>query len=144
MLETNGTLVAALRAEPAVAHLREHGREAAERRRRAGRPDVQRHFLDAAVGSGVITWVKIVIGPDTDPGEFDGAIAMVADGGRASSATRRDTTPAEVFLQPVTPFGRSGDRPRRPEQVLELQERALAAYPRVRVVPQTHKAIGQL
>ena len=49
----------------------------------------------------------------------------------------------EVFLQPVTPFG-TVDPHRTPEQVLELHERALRRYPRVRVVPQTHKAIGQL
>ena len=40
------------RARAAVARLREHGREAAERRRRAGRPDVQRRFLDAAIEPG--------------------------------------------------------------------------------------------
>jgi organic radical activating enzyme len=49
----------------------------------------------------------------------------------------------ELFLQPVTPFGAVCSAPS-PEQVLALQERALRIYPRVRVVPQTHKAIGQL
>ena len=63
-------------------------------------------------------------------------------GGRAPRPDVCLTGP-EVFLQPVTPFGTVLEAPT-PEQVLELQARALRRYPRVRVVPQTHKAIGQL
>jgi len=51
--------------------------------------------------------------------------------------------PVEVFLQPVTPFGTATAAPTA-EQVLGLHDRALRIHPRVRVVPQTHKAIGQL
>jgi len=50
---------------------------------------------------------------------------------------------AAVFLQPVTPFGTVTAAPT-PEQVLEWQEVALSLHPDVRVVPQTHKLIGQL
>ena len=64
-------------------------------------------------------------------------MAMVAE----ASAGRTD--PVEVFLQPLTPFGDASKAPT-PNQVLELQERALRTHRRVRVVPQTHKAIGQL
>ena len=100
-------------------------------------PATQERFLDAALTTAATTWVKVVIGPDTDLGEFDATMAMVA----AASAGRPD--PVEVFLQPLTPFG-GADRAPTPQQVLELQERALHLHRRVRVVPQTHKAIGQL
>jgi 7-carboxy-7-deazaguanine synthase len=92
-----------------------------------------RRFLNAACDSRTTTWVKIVVGASVDLGEFDSAISMVAD--CAGSA--------EVFLQPVTPFAAVTDAPT-PDQVLDLQARALRRYPHVRVIPQTHKAIGQL
>ena len=100
-------------------------------------PTTQARFLADALGSGATTWVKIVIGPDTDHDEFD---AAHRHGGGASDGA---TTPLEVFLQPLTPFGAAATAPT-PDQVLELHERALRLHPRVRVVPQTHKAIGQL
>ena len=100
-------------------------------------PSTQATFLGAALATGATTWVKVVVGPDTDEDEFDAAIAMVA---AASAGAPRAI---EVFLQPLTPFGVATTAPG-PDQVLALQERALSIHPRVRVVPQTHKAIGQL
>ncbi len=100
-------------------------------------PSVQAAFLAEALASGTTTWVKVVVGPDTDVDEFDAAITMVA----AASAASPDTV--EIFLQPLTPFGPATTAPT-PTQVLDLHERALRIHPRVRVVPQTHKAIGQL
>jgi organic radical activating enzyme len=97
----------------------------------------QSAFLAASLASGTTTWVKVVIGPDTDVDEFDAAVTMVAE---ASTAARTDV---EIFLQPLTPFGPSTTAPT-PGQVLDLHERALGIHRRVRVVPQTHKAIGQL
>jgi 7-carboxy-7-deazaguanine synthase len=95
--------------------------------------DTHRRFLAIACEADATTWVKIVVGASVDPAQFDAAIAMVADGsGRP-----------EVFLQPVTPFAAVTEAPT-PDQVLELQARALNRYPHVRVIPQTHKAIGQL
>ncbi len=102
-------------------------------------PETQQRFLTAALDSGATTWVKLVLGSSTDPTQFDRAIDMVAAAARSEAAH----DPPEVFLQPVTPFG-SVERAPSPDQVLELQERALRRYRRVRVVPQTHKAIGQL
>jgi 7-carboxy-7-deazaguanine synthase len=92
-----------------------------------------RRFLAAASDAGTTTWVKIVVGASVDPGEFDAAITMVA----------KSSDRPEVFLQPVTPFAAVTEAPT-PDQVLDLQARALRLYPNVRVVPQTHKAIGQL
>lgn len=95
--------------------------------------DTHRRFLAVAGAAGTKTWVKIVVGASVDPGQFDAALAMVAE----------SSGQPEVFLQPVTPFAAVTEAPT-PDQVLELQARALGRYPHVRVIPQTHKAIGQL
>ena len=104
-------------------------------------PDVQRRFLEASVGAGLVTWAKIVLGPDTDEDELVAAVDLVA--GVAGSAGPGGPDGPEVYLQPVTPFGRVLRAPT-PDQVLHLHEVALRRYGAVRVVPQTHKAIGQL
>ncbi len=148
MLETNGTLVPALRRVlPWISYVSMDmklpsvdGEQVAA--------DVQRNFLGAAIEAGTTVWVKIVIGASTDPDEFDAAVRMVAEVAEVLATARRSVSGGadhrpEVFLQPVTPFGTVDAAPT-PDQVLELQERALRRYPRVRVVPQTHKAIGQL
>jgi 7-carboxy-7-deazaguanine synthase len=156
MLETNGTLVPALeRVLPSLTYVSMDLKLPSVDGERVN-PEVQRRFLDTALGAGVTTWVKIVIGASTDPAQFDRALAMVAES--AGQVTGADPSPRsgesaatpggvdrrpEVFLQPVTPFGSVGSAPSA-DQVLELHERALRRYPRVRVVPQTHKAIGQL
>jgi organic radical activating enzyme len=93
--------------------------------------DTHRRFLEAGVARHL--FVKIVVGPATAPGELDRAVAMVHE-------VAPDT---EIFLQPVTPFADVTASPS-PSQVLDLQERALRLHRRVRVVPQTHKLIGQL
>lgn len=98
--------------------------------------DRQHRFINASAAAGVTTWVKIVIGAATDPVEFDAVMAMVVQ-------VAGEGREIEVFLQPVTPFGTVTTAPV-PEQVLALHDRALHRYPRVRVIPQTHKAIGQL
>jgi len=148
MLETNGTLVPAFRRVlPWIAYVSMDVKlDSVDDARVA--PDTQRRFLDAAIDADVITWVKMVIGPTTDPAEFDRAIDMVAEtAGRAMRSSEGTSTGGdrrlEIFLQPVTPFGAVASAPS-PDQVLGLQERALRRYPRVRVVPQTHRAIGQL
>ncbi len=136
MLETNGTLVAALRRVlPWIAWVSMDMKLSSVDGERVA-PETQRQFLGTAVGAGVATWVKIVIGATTDLEQFDRAVGMVAE-------TADDDHRVEVFLQPVTPFGKVMAGPS-PDQVLRLQERALRTYPSIRVVPQTHKAIGQL
>jgi 7-carboxy-7-deazaguanine synthase len=152
MLETNGTLIPALRrALPWLTYVSMDVKLPSVDGEHVV-PDTQWSFLDTALQAGVTTWVKMVIGPSTDMDQFDGAIRMVAElaearrsGAGASRSDRSDRADhrPEVFLQPVTPFGGVGVAPT-PDQVLELQERALRRYPRVRVIPQTHKAIGQL
>ena len=137
MLETNGTLVPALKRLGDRLSFISMDLKLRSVDHELVAPTTQTSFLAAARASAATTWVKIVIGPDTDPDEFDAALAMVV----AASA---DGSPAiEVFLQPLTPFGAAAAAPT-PEQVLEFHDRALRIHPRVRVVPQTHKAIGQL
>ena len=137
MVETNGTLVPALaRVAPHLTYVSMDVKLPSVDGELVA-PTTQARFLAAALASGLTTWVKIVVGPATDPDELDAAVAMVAD----ASAGAPD--PVEIFLQPLTPFGAADAGPT-PAQVLELQERALRRHPRVRVVPQTHKAIGQL
>jgi len=137
MLETNGTLLPPLRRVGSQVDYISMDLKLRSVDGELVAPTTQAKFLAESLASGATTWVKVVIGADTDHDEFDAAIAMVA----AASAER--PTPVEVFLQPVTPFGTVATAPM-PEQVLELHERALRIHPRVRVVPQTHKAIGQL
>ena len=137
MLETNGTLVPPLRRiGPDLAYVSMDLKLASVDGERVA-PATQARFLTESVATGATTWVKVVIGPDTDLDEFDAGIAMVA---RVSSGR---AVPIEVFLQPLTPFGAATAAPT-PDLVLELHERALRIHRRVRVVPQTHKAIGQL
>jgi len=163
MLETNGTLVPALeRIAPWLAYVSMDLKLASVDGAQVA-PDVQQRFLRVAIDAGVATWVKIVIGPTTDVDELDRAVSMVAemaadrggpggsdrsdgphrDGPHRDGSQRGAGAGPELFLQPVTPFGAVHSAPS-PEQVLALHERALRIYPRVRVVPQTHKAIGQL
>jgi 7-carboxy-7-deazaguanine synthase len=137
MLETNGTLVPPLkRLGGRLAYVSMDLKLPSVDGERVA-SDAQATFLDQALASGATTWVKVVIGPDTDIDEFEAGITLVA----AASDGRHD--PVELFLQPLTPFGDATEAPTA-RQVLELQERALRIHPRVRVVPQTHKAIGQL
>ncbi len=77
-------------------------------------------------------FVKIVLSGRTSPNELEKAIALICD-----------TNPAiPLILQPVTPV--HGVTPVVPEQVLRWQELALASLQNVRVIPQTHKLMGQL
>jgi organic radical activating enzyme len=137
MLETNGTLVPPLRRLAGTLAYVSMDLKLGSVDGEAVAPTVQADFLAAALASGATTWVKIVVGPDTDPTEFDAGIAMVA------AASSDAPAAVEVFLQPLTPFGTASAAPT-PDQVLALHDRALHLHPRVRVVPQTHKAIGQL
>ncbi len=137
MLETNGTLVPPMRRLAGAVDYVSMDLKLPSVDGEAVEPATQAAFLAAALAGGAITWVKVVVGPDTDPGEFDAAITMVAE------ASSDAGTPVEVFLQPLTPCGSAATAPT-PDQVLGLHDRALRIHPRVRVVPQTHKAIGQL
>ena len=131
-LETNGTLVAGLRrvvrwVDEVSMDLKLPSVDGQD-----VDPETQRRFLEVAAAGAEVA-VKIVVGPVTDPAELEAAVRTVAE-----------TAPgAAVFIQPVTPFG-SASRAPSPADVLAWQELALGVHPDVRVVPQTHKLIGQL
>lgn len=89
-----------------------------------------RKFLQAAALKEV--FVKIVITAETNDNEFDQAIDLVK--------TIGDCIP--VILQPVSPNEYCGAVV--PATMLMLQERASQSIKDVRVIPQTHKFMGQL
>ena len=131
-LETNGMLTAALvRVAPHLTYL-SMDLKLPSVDGEAVHLETHRRFL-AVAHQVPHVFCKIVLGPATDEAELVAAVAMVAE-----------TAPGtEVFLQPVTPFGGVARSPT-PAQTLDLQALALRTYSRVRVVPQTHKLIGQL
>ena len=92
--------------------------------------DVHREFLEIAAQRDY--YVKIVISGETTEAEFRKAVDML--GGFS-----RDVM---LILQPVTPFG--GFTIATPERMLEAQAYALRHLKDVRVIPQTHRMMGQL
>lgn len=85
--------------------------------------------------SRVELFVKMIISDQTDPAELVQAAQMVA----AASPE------IPIFLQPVTPLDSSVTLVApSPEQVLTWQALMKRSLKSVRVVPQTHKAIGQI
>jgi organic radical activating enzyme len=93
-------------------------------------------FLRLCHDSQVEVFVKIIIDQQTDIVELEQSAQLVAD----------ISPKIPVFLQPVTPVEDS-DRPLlppSPAQVLAWQALMKRTLASVRVIPQTHKAIGQL
>ncbi len=78
-------------------------------------------------------WVKIVITKDTNYDELFDSVMLV----KASSKH----IPIEVILQPVTPVNNL--LPPSEKELLLLQSRLLEHYKFIRVIPQTHKFLGQ-
>lgn len=92
--------------------------------------DVHRRFLEIA--SQRDCYVKMVVSGETTEDEFRRAVDMLA--GFSGDVM--------LILQPVTPFG--GFTAATPEQMLEAQAYALRHLKDVRVIPQTHRMMGQL
>lgn len=128
-LETNGTLPQALDAVlPRVAIISMDIKLPSS----AGRAhwDVHQRFLRLAAARDV--FVKVVVTAATEAAEFHEAMDLVA------AVDRR----IPVILQPVTPV--PGVAAIDPAKVLVLQAHALTMLDDVRVIPQTHKLMGQL
>jgi organic radical activating enzyme len=89
-----------------------------------------RAFLEIAARRSV--FVKIVITGSTGEQEFGQALQVVKD----------ISADIPVILQPVTPNGFCAGIT--PDEVLKLQDKALTIVRDVRVIPQTHKFMGQL
>ncbi|MGH9301556.1 MAG: 7-carboxy-7-deazaguanine synthase QueE [Acidimicrobiales bacterium] len=131
MLETNGTLTAALARVIEWIDYISMDIKLTSVDGQLVDPDTQRTFLAAATQKNV--FVKIVLGPSTSRLELADAVGMV----------HRVKSDVEVFLQPVSPFDAVREAPSA-AQVLEWHELALSLHDQVRVIPQTHKMIGQL
>lgn len=93
-------------------------------------------FLRLCDQASVEVFVKLIIDRNTDPVELEKAANLVAD----------VNSNIPVFLQPVTPVATSKYPvlPPSPEQVLAWQTLMKETLKQVRVIPQTHKMIGQL
>ena len=87
-------------------------------------------FIEAA--RDLDLYIKLVVSAETTDEEFQRAVSVAALG-----------APDKLFIiQPVTPNG--GCHAASPERVLQFQEYALRSLDDVRVIPQTHKMIGQI
>lgn len=97
-----------------------------------------REFLQACQAADVDVFVKIIISQTTDPTELRQAARLVAD----------VSDRIVVFLQPMTALAQPHTNPHlaapTPAQVLAWQALMKEYLPQVRVVPQTHKMLGQL
>ena len=77
-------------------------------------------------------YVKLVVSAETTDEEFKKSVALL-----------EEQAPDALFIiQPVTPYG--GCEAASPEKILTCQSYALKHLRDVRVIPQTHKMIGQL
>ena len=97
---------------------------------------VHAEFLQLCHDASVEVFVKLIVDRNTNPGELEQAAQLVAD----------VNPQIPVFLQPATP-SESSPLPistPSPEQVLAWQTLMKQILKPVRVVPQTHKMIGQL
>ncbi|MEW6493966.1 MAG: 7-carboxy-7-deazaguanine synthase QueE [Cyanobacteriota bacterium] len=93
-------------------------------------------FLQLCYKASVEVFVKLIVDRNTDPTELERSAQLVAD----------VNPKIPVFLQPMTPLDVSERLllPPTPEQVLTWQSLMKRTLASVRVVPQTHKMIGQL
>jgi 7-carboxy-7-deazaguanine synthase len=93
--------------------------------------DEHRQFLAIAARKEVFT--KLVIAQSTTDAEIATAIELI----------KEVDASIPMILQPVTPYGIVRNPPT-PEQVLHWQTMAKRELKQVRVIPQTHKMIGQI
>ena len=92
-----------------------------------------RHFLQRCIDNEIEVFTKAVVSADTDEADLREAARVIAD-----------VAPETLFvLQPMTPFG-DAQNPPLAAQLLAWQKLLLGIIPRVRVIPQAHKMMGQL
>ncbi len=97
--------------------------------------DKHKQFLEISLNAKNLQniWVKIVVTNDTLQDELFHSIEII------KSVYLKDNL--EIFLQPVSRI--NNINPPDEVQLLHMQKELLAIYPKVRVIPQTHKLIGQ-
>lgn len=128
-LETNGVLHEAL--EPLMPHLDHIGMDIKLPSASGCEGLWEKHRAFLRIAAGTALFVKAVVDKSTEEWEIERVAAMIAE----------VDTAIPLILQPMTlPDGRI---PISPLRMLELQE-LCSALKEVRVIPQTHKFMGQL
>jgi len=97
-----------------------------------GRELWQQHHDFLQLANQRTVFVKLVVTQEMSAEEFGQAIALVASVDKE----------IPLIIQPVTPINNCQGVT--PDMVLHYQEQALTVLSNVRVIPQTHKFIGQL
>jgi organic radical activating enzyme len=146
LLETNGTRPAELRA---LRRLVDIVSMDFKLRSATGRPMPARlhaRFLAEAVRWGMEVYVKAVVAAGTTPREVARVAAIISRVERSVPLVLQPATGGPFELPQGRPeHSRMGGRPQppAPAQLLELQAVAAHVLSDVRVIPQTHKIIGQ-
>ena len=91
-------------------------------------------FLNISLQANKKVWVKIVVTAKTS---FDDLLTSID----VLQSVKPGYEPIDVFLQPVTSVNEI--TPPNETELLFLQERLIRHYPKIRVLPQVHKLIGQ-
>ena len=90
-------------------------------------------FLSCCV-SQTDVFIKLIVSDQTSEEDLAQARGIIAD----------ISSEVPVILQPITPILRERIFPPNPEQILAWQSFLKESLSQVRVIPQTHKMIGQL
>ncbi len=103
-------------------------------------------FLQICHDTQTDVFIKIIISQTTNPDELRQAAQLVADVDDSHSERLRQRI--VIFLQPMTALAQPHTNPDltapTPAQVLAWQALMKEYVPQVRVIPQTHKMLGQL
>jgi len=132
-LETNGTRPAEFRALRHLVDIVSMDFKLRSATGRAMPAKAHAEFLRLAAGGGREVCVKAVVSSRTTGREIARAARLIAAVKRA----------VPLVIQPVTRLGEKTPAPPDPARLLELQTAAAKVLPDVRVIPQTHKIIGQ-
>jgi len=98
-----------------------------------GETDWAAHSAFLRIGHSKQVYVKVVILPDTGNTDLSRVAKLI-----------EEVDPLiPLILQPVTPYGSIRQAPA-PARLIELQDLCLDRLKDVRVIPQTHKIMGQL
>ena len=98
--------------------------------------DKHKEFLEVCLKSKHLqsVWIKIVITKDTLLDELIHSVKIIK--------SVYPNNNLEIFLQPVTKI--NDIKPPNELQLLNIQQNLLKIYPKIRVIPQVHRLIGQM
>jgi organic radical activating enzyme len=96
--------------------------------------DRHKEFLKISLAANKLVWVKIVLTDKTTDEDLKTSLDLIKSFSKLNN-------PIEVFLQPVTE--QNGSKPPSETKLLDIHMKLLKQYLHIRVLPQTHKLIGQ-